>query len=204
MRSATCRSSKTPRTCSSSSSPPATNTPPWSSPATCRSPAGEACSATKPSPPRDRPHRPPRRRTHPQRGQLPTPRTRHRQPAQHPHHHQPGRVLDSRQPFTFQAPKLSSFGAPPTVGNSCGLGDRASSRIAHTERLRARRSQPQVHEAMAPESSSTARGVTHLALVRRLRGSQIWMLDECSVRAAAQRRERSPGTAGTPATDRRS
>ena len=37
----------------------------------------------------DRPHRPPRRRPHPQRRQLPAPRTRHRQPPQHPHHHRP-------------------------------------------------------------------------------------------------------------------
>jgi DNA replication protein DnaC len=45
-------SSKTRRTCSSNSSHPATNTHPSCSPATCPSPAGPACSATKPSPPR--------------------------------------------------------------------------------------------------------------------------------------------------------
>jgi hypothetical protein len=38
----------------------------------------------------------------------PTPRTRHRQPSQHPHHHRPGRVPDSPQPLTFQAPESTS------------------------------------------------------------------------------------------------
>lgn len=37
-------------TCSSSWCRPATNTPRWSSPATCRSPAGAGCSGTRPSP----------------------------------------------------------------------------------------------------------------------------------------------------------
>ncbi len=50
-KSATCPSNKTPRTCSSNSSAPATNTHPWSSPATCPSAAGAACSETKSSPP---------------------------------------------------------------------------------------------------------------------------------------------------------
>ena len=62
----------------------------------------------------DRPHRPPRRRPHPQRRQLPAPRTRHRQPPQHPHHHRRNRVLDCPQPFTFQAPKPPRIRAPST------------------------------------------------------------------------------------------
>ena len=52
----------------------------------------------------DRPDRPPRRRTHPEGRQLPTPRTRHRQPAQHqdPGHRQT-RTSTNRWP-RFRAP----------------------------------------------------------------------------------------------------
>ena len=50
---------------------------------------------------RDRPHRPPCRRPDPQRRQLPTTRTRHRLPAQRPHHHPRRPNIDSRNRSLF-------------------------------------------------------------------------------------------------------
>jgi DNA replication protein DnaC len=60
---------------------------------------------------------------HHQRRQLPTPRTRHRQPPQHPHHHRQQPTIDCPQPLTFQAPKPTSFQAPSTrhIARSIGL-----------------------------------------------------------------------------------
>ncbi|WP_404434827.1 hypothetical protein [Microbacterium lacus] len=48
------------------------------------------------------PDRPRGRRPHPSGRQLTTPRTRHRQPSQHPHHHprNPGQTARNRSLFT--------------------------------------------------------------------------------------------------------
>ena len=52
------------------------------------------------------------------------PRTRYRQPAQHQHHHRRTRVLDCRQPLTFQTPEPPSFGAPSTSRCAADYGHR--------------------------------------------------------------------------------
>ena len=74
----------------------------------------------------DRPHRPPRRRPHPQRRQLPAPQPRHRHPAQHqnPRH---GRLEHNEPVASFStvtsAPDSSVVDRPQTnlLRNPCGI-----------------------------------------------------------------------------------
>ena len=60
----------------------------------------------------------------PQRRQLPTPRTRHRQPPQHQNDNRRNGVIDSPKLFTFRVPKPTSFRAPSTRSRP-QLSDRA-------------------------------------------------------------------------------
>jgi hypothetical protein len=67
----------------------------------------------------------------PRRRQLPAPRTRRRQPPQHPHDHRPNRVLDSGQPHTFRAPNRTVLERRPQafvdVGAPVGCSTSSSS-----------------------------------------------------------------------------